>query len=117
MANAVAWFEVAGRDQPALKGFYGELFGWEFTDAEGMPYSMVDTPTIGGGIGAAPDGGPGHVTFYVQVDSLESALEQAEGLGGSKVTDPMEIPGGGRIAHFTDPEGHFVGMLEPGSGS
>jgi predicted enzyme related to lactoylglutathione lyase len=117
MANAVAWFEVAGKDQPALKEFYGELFGWTYTDSEGMPYSMVEADGgIPGGIGAAPEGHPGHVTFYVAVDELEPAIEKAESLGGSKVMGPMDIPGGGRIAHFSDPEGHVIGLLQPGEG-
>jgi predicted enzyme related to lactoylglutathione lyase len=116
MAHEVAWFEVAGKDQPALKSYYGELFGWEFNDAEGMPYSMVENAGIGGGIGAAPDGHPGHVTFYVAVDEIEPALQKAESLGGSHVMGPMDIPGGGRIAQFSDPEGHVIGLLQQPAG-
>ena len=111
MANAVGWFEVAGKDPPALKSFYGELFEWSFHDVEGAPYSLVDGAGLGGGIGGTPDGSPGHVTFYVQVDDLEAALQKAESLGGSHSMGPMEVPGGGRIAHFPDPEGHLIGLM------
>jgi predicted enzyme related to lactoylglutathione lyase len=31
----VGWFEVTGKDGPALQGFYSQLFGWEVTDAAG----------------------------------------------------------------------------------
>lgn len=113
MANPTMWFEVAGKDHQALKSFYGELFDWEMKDAEGMPYSMIDATDGGipGGIGAAPEGHPGHVTFYVQVDDLEASLSQAEKLGGKRLMGPMDIPGGGQIAQFADPEGHTIGLM------
>ena len=112
MANPVVWFEVTGKDTGALKGFYGDLFDWKLTDMEEMPYTTVETDegAIGGGLGTDPAGGNGHVTFYVEVDDLEGALAKAEELGGSKLTDPIDIPDG-RIAHFADPEGHMVGLL------
>lgn len=117
MGNPTMWFEVAGKDHQALKGFYTQLFEWEMTDMEGMPYSILDNPGEGirGGVGAAPEGNPGHVTFYVQVDDLEAALSRVEQLGGKRGMGPMGIPNGGQIALFTDPEGHEIGLMtQPG---
>ena len=37
MGNPTMWFEVAGKDQQALKGFYSQLFDWQMTDMEAMP--------------------------------------------------------------------------------
>jgi uncharacterized protein len=118
MPNPTMWFEVAGKDQPALKSFYAELFDWKFTDMEEMPYSTVDATDGGipGGVGAAPEGHPGHVTFYVQVDDLEGSLAKSESLGGKKVMDPIDLPGGTRIAMFTDPEGHEIGLMTQPAG-
>ena len=112
MGNPTMWFEVAGKDHQVLKGFYSQLFDWKLTDMDGMPYSMVDTGGEGipGGIGAAPEGHPGHVTFYVQVDDLEASLAKAEQLGGKRTMGPMDIPNG-QIALFTDPEGHEIGLM------
>jgi uncharacterized protein len=114
MGNPTMWFEVAGKDQQALKGFYSQLFGWQVTDMEAMPsYSTVDTgggEGIPGGIGAAPNGDAGHVTFYVRVDDIEASLAKAEALGGKKAMGPMDIPSG-QIALFTDPEGHVIGLM------
>jgi uncharacterized protein len=119
MSNPTMWFEVAGKDRDALKGFYSELFDWQMTDSEQMPYSMI-APSEGGipgGIGAAPEDYPGHVTFYVQVDDLDAKLSQAESLGGGRMMGPIELPGGGRIALFNDPEGHTVGLMTPMNGA
>ena len=113
MANGVTWFEVAGKDRDALKSFYSQLFDWKLSDMEEMPYTGVEASDGGipGGIGQAPDGHPGHVIFYVSVDDIDAALAKAESLGGKAKMGPMEIPAG-RIAHFSDPEGHTVGFWE-----
>ena len=113
MANGVTWFEVAGKDRDALKSFYSQLFDWKLSDMEEMPYTGVEASDGGipGGIGQAPDGHPGHVIFYVSVDDIDAALAKAESLGGKAEMGPMEIPAG-RIAHFSDPEGHTVGFWE-----
>ena len=112
MGNPTMWFEVAGRDREALKDFYSQLFEWKLTDMDEMPYTGIDTGGEGipGGIGAAPDGHPGHVTFYVQVDDIEAALAKAEALGGKRAMGPMDIPSG-QIALFADPEGHTIGLM------
>jgi predicted enzyme related to lactoylglutathione lyase len=107
------WFEVCGKDQQAMKSFYAGLFDWKLTDMEDMPYSTVESNGQGipGGIGAAPEGQDGHVTFYVEVDDLEASLAKAESLGGSRVLEPTDIPSG-QIALFADPEGHMVGLMQ-----
>lgn len=117
MGNPTMWFEVAGRDREALKDFYSRLFDWKLTDMEEMPYSTVDSGEgIRGGIAAAPENRPGHVTFYVQVDDIAAALDRVEGLGGKRSMGPMQVPGGPQIALFTDPEGHEIGLMTPMGG-
>ena len=114
MANPVVHFEVMGKDLGALQSFYTELFDWKPNEVPGpMEYVTIETGGdggIGGGIGAAPEGGPSYVTFYVQVDDVQAALDKAGSLGGNTVMEPMEVPGGGMIALFRDPEDHIVGL-------
>ena len=112
MGNPTMWFEICGKDHQAMKDFYTGLFDWKLTDMEEMPYATVDSEGQGipGGIGVAPEGQDGHVTFYVEVDDLEASLAKAESLGGSRVVEPTDIPSG-QIALFTDPEGHLVGLM------
>jgi len=111
---AVAWFEVTGKDGPALQNFYSRLFDWQVQDAgDGSGYGLVQAGPkgIGGGIGPAQDGGPGAVTFYVEVDDPAKYLAKAEQLGGRTIVPPTEIPNFGlTFAFFTDPEGHVVGL-------
>jgi len=114
MGNAVVHFEVAGKDKAALEQFFTGMFDWSTEPVENMPYSMVSTGDDGirGGLGEAPEGNPGHTTFYVDVDDVEAYLAKAEGLGGSRVMGPMELPAGGSIGIFADPEGHPVGLFK-----
>jgi predicted enzyme related to lactoylglutathione lyase len=117
MGNPVVHFEVVGEDAETLQSFYGEAFGWQMgpsTAGYAMAHPGVEGG-INGGVGASPEGSEGHVTFYVEVGDLEATLGKIEGLGGSRVAGPMDVPDGPRIAMFADPEGHLVGLLEAGS--
>jgi predicted enzyme related to lactoylglutathione lyase len=116
MPSPVTFFEVAGKDGPALRRFYGELFGWSINEVAGdMDYGMVSSKDAGidGGIGAAPDGGAGHTTFYVNTPDPQSTLDRAESLGARALLQPTELPGGGVVALFADPEGHPIGLYRP----
>ena len=113
MGNPVTHFEVLGTDAAALQRFYGEAFAWEMQDVMQGSYYMVNPGTgVNGGVGAAPGGSGGHVTFYVEVEDPAAALEKISALGGKTVQEPMEIPDGPTIALFADPEGHVIGLVK-----
>jgi predicted enzyme related to lactoylglutathione lyase len=57
-----------------------------------------------------------HVTFYVAVENVESALALNKSKGGKKAFGPHPIPDGAIIAGFTDPEGLLVGLVQPPAG-
>ena len=111
MANPVVWFEVMGQDADKMRRFYGDLLGWSFNTDNPMNYGMVEAGEggIAGGIGQAPEGGRGWVTFYTKVASLERAVEQAEALGSTVLVPITNLPDT-RIAVVTDPEGNAVGL-------
>ena len=117
MNNPIVHVEVVGEDAEALQGFYRNAFDWQMQPS-GPDYAMAHPGVKGGidgGVGASPEGGQGHVTFYVEVGDFEATLGKIEGLGGSTVVEPMDLPDGPRIAMFADPEGHVVGLIEAGS--
>jgi predicted enzyme related to lactoylglutathione lyase len=112
MSSPLIHFEVVGNDPKKLQGFFGDLFDWPIDSDNPMNYGMVNlSGDVGGGIGPAPEGQPGHAMFYVGVDDVEAALQKAESLGGSRVFGPMEVPEGPTIGHFADPEGNVVGLF------
>jgi predicted enzyme related to lactoylglutathione lyase len=114
MPNPVVHFEVLGRDAQALQSFYAKVFDWPMESVMDT-YAMVKPggeSGINGGVGAAMQGGPGHSIFYVEVQDLQSTLDQVEAAGGSTVQPPMDVPGGPSIALFRDPDGNLVGLVK-----
>jgi predicted enzyme related to lactoylglutathione lyase len=121
MGQPVVHFEVIGKDPEKLREFYSQMFDWNFSDPIGPTnYRMVDRNTnddgvgIAGGIGGVPEGYDGHVTFYVEVDDVGTALDKAEELGGKKMMGPDQVPEGPVIGLFVDPQGHTVGLVGGG---
>ena len=126
MGQSVVHFEIIGSDPAKLRGYYGELFGWEFrmgdaTTAKvsqpGM-YGFVDGRTTGAenGINGGIGGGQGHerrVLFYVGVPDVESSLQKAESLGGKRLMGPEPKSGHFAVGHFMDPEGNVIGVAGP----
>jgi len=126
MGQPVVHFEIIGPDPGRLRGFFGELFGWEF-DTSGTVAEEVSEPTDygfielltaadGSGIRGGIGGGEGyhrHTVFYVGVPDVEEALKKAEALGGERQMGPVTAPNGLAVGHFKDPEGNLVGVAGP----
>jgi predicted enzyme related to lactoylglutathione lyase len=113
-ARPVVFFDIRG-DREKLVPFYKALFDWEFDEREGVPASFAK-PGIGGpeeGVGGAflQSEQPG-VSIYVQVLDPVATLRQAEQLGGRKIADPFDVPGGPTIATMADPEGNVIGLVK-----
>lgn len=69
---------------------------------------------IPGGVGGGP-GHQGHAIFYVGVPDVEAALQKAESLGRTRQMGPEQNPGTDLVVgHFTDPEGHLIGLASVG---
>jgi predicted enzyme related to lactoylglutathione lyase len=113
MAAKVIHVEVVGRDGAALQDFYTRALGWELDTNNPGGYGTFrgENGNAGGGVGAASDGGAGHVTFYVTVDDPAATLARIEELGGRVVMPLTEVAPETTIARFADPEGHVVGIM------
>ena len=112
-ARPVVHWALEARDAERLRAFYAELFNWNIGDG---PIMSVD-PGIGG-----PEPGPGgHIaqhpgrkgfSLYVQVRDINESLVRAVELGGTKESDPFDVPGGPTIAFITDPEGNPLALVQ-----
>lgn len=105
-------WEITAQDAQRQADFYRQLFNWNIGDG---PIMTVE-PGIGG-----PEPGPaGHlrqgdrsgVVLYVQVRDINASLARAAELGGKKVTDPFDVPGGPTIAFVEDPEGNPLTLVQ-----
>lgn len=123
MTGRVVHFEIPFDDGQRARSFYRNVFGWELQELPEMDYTMVTSgpsgeqgPTepgyINGGMldrSTSPAAGP---VVVVDVDNIDTALEEIEKLGGSTVVGRTPVGDMGFSAYFTDPEGNVMGLWE-----
>ncbi|MDJ0949105.1 MAG: VOC family protein [Alphaproteobacteria bacterium] len=106
--RCINYIEFKVADIARSKAFYGEAFGWTFTDY-GPSYCEFSDGQMRGGFDASEaviTGGPLVVLYG---DDLSDLMTRVEAAGG-KITKPLfEFPGGRRF-HFTDPDGHELAI-------
>lgn len=111
MADTVIHVEVTGTDGAALQRFYADVLGWTFDTNNPGGYGLHRQGDLTAGVGAATNGGPGQVTFYVHTDDPEATLRKAEAAGGRILMPLTEVAPETNIALFADPEGHVIGIM------
>lgn len=117
--NRIVHFEIPANQPEALTRFYSGLFGWKFQKAPipGVEYWLCDTGPDGPGInGAVMQRMNAQQPWmnYVDVASIDAALEQAVALGARVALPKMTVPGVGAYAAIIDPEGNICGLWEQG---
>jgi hypothetical protein len=111
MPHPVVHAEIRSADPDATREFFGELFGWTYTEGAFPGYTFVDV-----GVDGAPptaigplQGGEAAVLFFVGVEDVAATLERAEELGGRIVQPTQQVPGVS-FGVFADAQGHVVGV-------
>jgi hypothetical protein len=116
----VSWNELITSDAPAALTFYTELFGWKVHQEMDMGpmgkyFIYGGDKAYGGMMTKTPDMPmPPAWIYYFQVDDLDAALARATAMGAKTLVGPMDVPGGTRIAQFTDPQGAVFALHGPG---
>lgn len=105
-----SWQELTTGGEPGeALAYYAELFGWEDAGSFDMGpdglYQMFGRHgrPLGGIYRAG--GRPAAWLHYVRVPDVERAAAAAREAGGTVQLEPMEVPGGDRIAQLLDPQG------------
>jgi predicted enzyme related to lactoylglutathione lyase len=60
---------------------------------------------------------PPHWLAYFQVDTVDSSVEKAKGLGATLTMGPQDLPEVGRFAMLRDPQGATFYVFQPAAGS
>ncbi|MGB0090942.1 MAG: VOC family protein [Solirubrobacteraceae bacterium] len=111
MPHPVVHAEVRSSDPDATREFFGQLFGWTYSDGAFTGYTFVDI----GIDGALPtaigqlQGGADAVLFFVGVEDVKATLQRAEELGGRIVQPAQEVPGLS-FGVCADAQGHVIGV-------
>jgi len=116
--NAVVWNELGTNDTQKAGEFYSNVFGWTRQSFPSpMEYTVFNNEDkgIGGMYQITPEMGPipPHWLVYFAVDDCDAAVQKATGLGANVMKPAEDIPGVGRFAILTDPQGAAFGLLKP----
>ena len=112
--HQIDYIEFGVTDMAEARRFYGEVFGWSFTDY-GPDYAGIQRPGGGEAGGFTPhrEVVPGGPLVILYSDSLDATLERVRGAGGEITTEPFSFPGGRRF-HFRDPSGNELAVWSTG---
>lgn len=117
----IGWFELYVNDFEKSKGFYTQLFGWQFnlsksTDSDYWNIFTGDG-SIGGGLmkKTVPEHSGQSIVLYVETDDITSSLDKAVSLGG-KIVMPKTLinENAGFFGLFNDIDGNVIGLWSKG---
>jgi predicted enzyme related to lactoylglutathione lyase len=117
--------DLMTHDVEGSKTFYGELFGWDFTDQgeDFGHYHLIskDGKLVGGLMSTLmnQDGptdeptAPTAWNVYLHSADVAGAIEKLQAAGASLVFGPMDVADHGRQAFVVDPSGAALGLWQP----
>jgi hypothetical protein len=116
------WYELITPDPVAAKTFYDAVVGWTI---ESQPSGQMDYRMIGrsdggnaGGVMRLTDEMKSHGARpiwlgYINVDDVDRSVASIEQAGGKVLMAAFDIPGIGRIALVSDPQGAPFYVMKP----
>jgi predicted enzyme related to lactoylglutathione lyase len=110
------WYDLLTEDVAATKKFYGELLGWEFAPSEARNYTVIRHRgrDIGGIVDMSkinPDSNESQWISVLSVPDVDEAARVTRDAGGEIHVEPRDLPGRGRFAVVSDPQGAVVSLL------
>jgi predicted enzyme related to lactoylglutathione lyase len=116
------WYELLTPDPDAAKQFYDAVVGWDIEPAPSgeMDYRMITIPkggNVGGVMRLSPEmaelGARPIWLGYVGVNDVDAMVASIEHVGGKTLMPAHDLPGVGRFAMITDPQGAPFYIMKP----
>ena len=118
-SGSFVWNELMTRDYERAKAFYGDVFGYAFSEIGDENFSYCTLDVDGrpvGGLGALPDEVPkevpAHWRVYFAVDDADKSLSRAAELGGAILRPAEDMPYG-RWGDAADGQGAMFALMKP----
>jgi uncharacterized protein len=112
------WYELLTSDVDAAAAFYGKVVGWTALDSgqPGMDYRFFSSGDgsdmadgVGGFMAITPDMAAGGAVpcwlGYIGVDDVDASVAAMTSAGGTVQMPAFDMPGVGRMAMVSDPQG------------
>ena len=115
------WQELLCNDTSTATAFYERILPWKVQRfSPGSPYLMfrsADGKAIAGAMRLSEEakakGTAPHWRGYIGVADVDAIAGQAVGLGARIQQPAQDVPGVGRVALLTDPQGAIFGLYSP----
>ena len=114
------YFEIQVDDPARAMNFYSRVFGWQFSEAKGLPipYWRIAAGGGQGGLLSRPapkPQGPAGTNAFVcsfEVESFDATAKKILQLGGVVALGKFAVPGRCWQGYFIDTEGNTFGIFE-----
>ena len=120
--GAFIWYELLTTDIAGAKRFYDSVVGWNVADKSEFPndYRMIgrsDGKFAGGAMQLTEEmkqhGGRPTWLGYILVPDVDASVASIQQQGGQIHMPAFDIPGVGRVAMVTDPQGAPFYIMKP----
>jgi predicted enzyme related to lactoylglutathione lyase len=113
-----SWVDLQTSDPDSSRGFYSELFGWEF-DVGGPETGFYALAKLRGkeigGLGPMQEGMQRPVwSTYLETTDIDATVQKVRDAGGTVLAGPMDVMDYGRLAVVADPTGAVTGLWQSG---
>lgn len=118
--NTLAYFEIQSSNPERDIKFYQTIFGWRFSQVEGLPieYFQIETDGMFGGLLKRPVAippihcGTNAFTCSIQVKNFDETAARIIELGGQIALDKFAVPNKCWQGYFIDPDHNTFGIFQ-----
>jgi len=113
------WSELMTTDVRGAETFYDKVVGWTSEPFANSPMPYTQFKRSGGtgvaGLMERPQGMnmPPFWSMYIAVPDFDAAVAKVKRLGGSTLSDVIDVPTVGRMQMLKDPQGAAFYIMEP----
>jgi uncharacterized protein len=111
------WYELMTPDAKASEAFYGPILGWSFSGGADYREIQASEGGVGGMLPLTAEMTAGGArpawVGYINVDDVDKMVASITGGGGRVYMPARDMPGVGRFAMVTDPQGAAFYAMKP----
>ena len=112
MIGSAVHFEFPAQDAERAKGFWSELFGWQFQSWDGPVEYHMTPPGSSPSVAIYPsESGERGPVVYFDAGDIDATVARVRELGG-EAENKQPIPGVGWFARCRDSEGNHFSLFQ-----
>lgn len=108
--------EIPTTNLRKAKKFFGNVFGWTFTDVPDIDYVLfrAGDPPNGGFYEVKKMPKKGQVNVYIEVEDIDAKLKEIKKAKGKVLIKKTPVGGMGWMGQFATPDGCYLSLWQAG---